>query len=167
MVAVQVIVGGLLLGAIYALFSSGLTLIWGMMNFINFAHGEFVMLGMYAALMVVVWIGGGPAIFAIAAAVALAALGVAIYFSLIRHVTRGPMLAQILSTFGLALLLRYTAFWIFSANFVSLPPNALGGTLKIAGIFLPVAQLVAGVTAAVLTIAMHFFLTGTTMGSKL
>src|ERR1700722_11205649 len=144
MVAVQVIVGGLLLGAIYALFSSGLTLIWGMMNFINFAHGEFVMLGMYAALMVVVWIGGGPAIFAIAAAVALAALGVAIYFSLIRHVTRGPMLAQILSTFGLALLLRYTAFWIFSANFVSLPQNAMSGTVNLAGIYLPIAQLAAG-----------------------
>ena len=136
MVAVQVIVGGLLLGAIYALFSSGLTLIWGMMNFINFAHGEFVMLGMYAALMVVVWLGGGPAIFAIAAAVALPRSASAIYFSLIRHVTRGPMLAQILSTFGLALLLRYTAFWIFSANFVSLPPNALSGTVNLAGIYL-------------------------------
>src|SRR6202030_3233879 len=110
-------------------------------------HGEFVMLGMYAALMVVVWIGGGPAIFAIAAAVALAALGVAIYFSLIRHVTRGPMLAQILSTFGLALLLRYTAFWIFSANFVSLPTNALSGTVNLAGIYLPIAQLVAGLVA--------------------
>ena len=121
MVAVQVIVGGLLLGAIYALFSSGLTLIWGMMNFINFAHGEFVMLGMYVALLVVIWLGGGPAVFALAAAVALFVLGVVIYFSLIRHVMRGPMLAQILSTFGLALLLRYTAFWIFSANFVSLP----------------------------------------------
>jgi branched-chain amino acid transport system permease protein len=58
MVIIQVIVGGLLLGAIYALFSSGLTLIWGMMNFINFAHGEFVMLGMYVALLVVTWIGG-------------------------------------------------------------------------------------------------------------
>ncbi len=167
MVAVQVIVGGLLLGAIYALFSSGLTLIWGMMNFINFAHGEFVMLGMYAALMVVVWIGGGPAIFAIAAAVALAALGVAIYFSLIRHVTRGPMLAQILSTFGLALLLRYTAFWIFSANFVSLPQNALSGTVNLAGIYLPIAQLVAGVVAITLTIALHLLLTRTTVGSKL
>src|SRR5450631_1052034 len=155
MVAVQVIVGGLLLGAIYALFSSGLTLIWGMMNFINFAHGEFVMLGMYAALMVVVWVGGGPAIFAIAAAVALAALGVMVYFSLIRHVTRGPMLAQILSTFGLALLLRYTAFWLFSANVVSLPQTSLGGTLNILGIFVPVAQLVAGISAAVLTVAMH------------
>src|ERR1700730_4451442 len=117
MLLLQVIVGGLLLGAIYALFSSGLTLIWGMMNVINFAHGEFVMLGMYVALLVVVWIGGGPETFGFAAAFALFALGVCVYLSLIRHV----MLAQILSTFGLALLLRYTAFWIFSANFVSLP----------------------------------------------
>ena len=47
MTLVQVIVSGLLLGAVYALFSSGLTLIWGMMNVVNFAHGDFVMLGMY------------------------------------------------------------------------------------------------------------------------
>jgi hypothetical protein len=88
MLLLQVIVGGLLLGAIYALFSSGLTLIWGMMNFINFAHGEFVMLGMYVALLVVVWLGGGPATFGFAAAFALFVLGVAIYLSLIRHVMR-------------------------------------------------------------------------------
>ncbi len=51
-ILVQVIVGGLLLGAVYALFSSGLTLIWGMMNIVNFAHGDFVMLGMYVAFVV-------------------------------------------------------------------------------------------------------------------
>ena len=79
MLLLQVIVGGLLLGAIYALFSSGLTLIWGMMNFINFAHGEFVMLGMYVALLVVVWLGGGPAVFGFAAAFALFVLGVVVY----------------------------------------------------------------------------------------
>src|SRR5512133_1320548 len=169
MLLAQVIVGGLLLGAIYALFSSGLTLIWGMMNFINFAHGEFVMLGMYVALLVVVWLGGGlawlgvgPAVCGFAAAFALFVLGVLVYFSLIRHVTRGPMLAQILSTFGLALLLRYTAFWLFSANVVSLPQTSLGGIINIFGILVPVAQLVAGVTAAVLTVAMHMFLTHTT-----
>ena len=61
-----------------------------------------------------------------------------IYLSLIRHVIRGPMLAQILSTFGLALLLRYTAFWIFSANFVSLPQTRSSGTLNFGGIFMPV-----------------------------
>jgi branched-chain amino acid transport system permease protein len=163
----QVIVGGLLLGAIYALFSSGLTLIWGMMNFINFAHGEFVMLGMYVALLVVTWFGGGPAVFGPTAAFALFVLGVIIYAALIRHVTRGPMLAQILSTFGLALLLRYTAFWIFSANVVSLPPTSLDGTLNIFGILVPMAQLVAGLTAAALTLAMHVFLTHTMIGSKL
>src|SRR5215469_12858615 len=150
MLLLQVIVGGLLLGAVYALFSSGLTLIWGMMNFINFAHGEFVMLGMYVALLVVVWLAGGPAIFGIAAAVALAALGIVIYFSLVRHVIRGPMLAQILSTFGLALLLRYAAFWYFSANFATLPANALSGTINLAGVYLPVAQLVAGLVAIAL-----------------
>ena len=167
MLLAQVIVGGLLLGAIYALFSSGLTLIWGMMNFINFAHGEFVMLGMYVALLVVVWLGGGPAAFGFAAAFALFVLGVVVYLSLIRHVMRGPMLAQILSTFGLALLLRYTAFWIFSANFVSLPQVSLSGTLNVAGILMPVPQLVAGVAAIALTFALHLLLTRTTVGSQL
>jgi branched-chain amino acid transport system permease protein len=167
MIFIQVIAGGLLLGAIYALFSSGLTLIWGMMNFINFAHGEFVMLGMYAALLVVTWLTGSPIVFGTAAALTLFVLGVAIYFVLIRHVVRGPMLSQILSTFGLALLLRYTAFYVFSANFVSLPQTSLAGTLNLAGIYLPVAQLVAGAVAITLTIALHLLLTRTTVGSKL
>src|ERR1700751_3148320 len=167
MILLQAAVSGLLLGAVYALFSSGLTLIWGMMNFINFAHGEFVMLGMYVALLVVVWLGGGPAAFGLAAAIALFALGVAVYALLIRHVVRGPMLAQILSSFGLALLLRYTAFWIFSANFVSLPPTSLAGTVSISGIYLPVAQVVAGLVAVTLTLALHLLLTRSTLGSRL
>src|SRR5258707_7889675 len=164
MLLAQVIVGGLLWGSLYALFSSGLTLIWGMMNFINFAHGEFVMLGMYVALLVVVWLGGGPAVFGFAAAFALFVLGVIVYIGLIRHVMRGPMLAQILSTFGLALLLRYTAFWIFSANVVSLPQTSLSGNLNLSGILISVPQLVAGITAAALTIAMHLLLTRTAVG---
>jgi branched-chain amino acid transport system permease protein len=163
----QVVVGGLLLGAVYALFSSGLTLIWGMMNFINFAHGEFVMLGMYAAFVVVFWLNGGPVSFVLAAALGLGALGVLTYFGVIRAVMRGPMLAQILSTFGLALLLRYLAFWMFSANFVSLPQTSLSGNLNIGGILLGIPQLVAGVTAILLTLAMHLLLTRTRIGSQL
>jgi branched-chain amino acid transport system permease protein len=167
MLLLQVIVGGLLLGAIYALFSSGLTLIWGMMNFINFAHGEFVMIGMYTSFMVFMWVGGGPLVFGLASAVLLFLFGVAVYFLLIRHVIHGPMLSQILSTFGLALLLRYTAFWIFSANVVSLPQTSLSGTLNVDGILMPVPQLVAGVIAVILTIGLHVLLTRTAIGSKL
>src|SRR5438128_3958181 len=167
MLLAQVIVGGLLLGAIYALFSSGLTLVWGMMNFIKFAHGEFVMLGMYVALLVVVWLGGGPAAFGFAAAFALFVLGVVVYLSLIRHVMRGPMLAQILSTFGLALLLRYLAFWIFTANFKTLPQDLLPGVINVGGILIGVPQFVAGIVAIVLTIGLHLLLTRTAIGSQL
>jgi branched-chain amino acid transport system permease protein len=119
------------------------------------------------ALLVVVWLGGGPAAFGLAAAIALFALGVAVYALLIRHVVRGPMLAQILSSFGLALLLRYTAFWIFSANFVSLPPTSLAGTISLSGIYLPVAQVVSGLVAVTLTLALHLLLTRSTLGSRL
>ncbi|KQY99373.1 branched-chain amino acid ABC transporter permease [Pseudolabrys sp. Root1462] len=167
MLLLQVIVGGLLLGAIYALFSSGLTLIWGMMNFINFAHGEFVMLGMYVALLTVTYLGGGPVLFSLSAAVTLYGIGIIIYLTLIRHVMKGPMLAQILSTFGLALLLRYAAFWIFSANVVSLPQTTLSGIVDVGGILMPMSQLVAGVVAIVLTVGLHLLLTRTNIGSRL
>ena len=167
MLLVQVIVGGLLLGAIYALFSSGLTLIWGMMNFINFAHGEFVMLGMYVALLVVVWLGGGPASFGFAAAFALFVLGVIVYISLIRHVMRGPMLAQILSTFGLALLLRYSAFWYFGANFKTLPDNILGPPFVLGAIRVDAPRLLAGMVGLLVTLALHLILTRTSLGSRM
>jgi branched-chain amino acid transport system permease protein len=162
----QAAVGGLLLGAVYALFSSGLTLIWGMMNFINFAHGEFVMLGMYVALLAT-WVNLGPEVFGPAAAVTLMLLGVIVYMGLIRHVMRGPMLSQILSTFGLALLLRYSAFYIFKSDFRTLPDTALSGTLNLGGIYVSRAQLLAGLLAGMLTLGMHVLLTRTALGSRL
>jgi branched-chain amino acid transport system permease protein len=167
MTILQVVISGLLLGAVYALFSAGLTLIWGMMDVINFAHGEFVMIGMYVAFLIVTWAHGGPLVFTPAAAILLFLVGVGIYFSLIRHVIRGPMIAQILSTFGLALLLRYLAFWLFTANFKTLPDTLIPGTLEIGGIFVGMPQLVAGVAALALTLAMHLMLTRTTLGSRL
>ena len=167
MIALQVIVGGLLLGAVYALFSSGLTLIWGMMNVVNFAHGDFVMLGMYIAYLAVVALHAGPLVFTLLAAIALFILGAAVYYGMIRQVMRGPMLAQILSTFGLALLMRYTVFWFFSATFVTLPGSALSGSLKLGGILIGFPQLVAGVVAISLSIGMHLLLTRTTLGSQI
>jgi branched-chain amino acid transport system permease protein len=164
---IQVIAGGLLLGAVYALFSSGLTLIWGMMNVINFAHGDFVMLGMYVAFVVWTLMGGGPAVAVPIAALVLASLGIVCYFALIRHIMRGPMLAQILGTFGLALLLRYSAFWYFGTTFRTLPDTLVGGTLLIGPIRIESARLLAGVVALVVTACMHLILTRTALGSRM
>jgi branched-chain amino acid transport system permease protein len=166
-ILVQVIVGGLLLGAVYALFSSGLTLVWGMMNIVNFAHGDFVMLGMYVAFVVYTLLGAGPLLGAPLAALALATLGVIVYFGLIRDIMKGPMLAQILGTFGLALLLRYSVFWWFGANFLSLPENLVGGTFEIVGLRIQASRLLAGVVALVVTLGLHLLLTRTSLGSKM
>ena len=167
LILVQVIVGGLLLGAVYALFSSGLTLIWGMMNIVNFAHGDFVMLGMYVAFMVWTVLGVGPFVGAPVAALVLATLGIIVYFGLIRSVMKGPMLAQILGTFGLALLLRYSVFWGFGANFLTLPENIVGGTFDVFGIRIQASRLLAGVVALLVTLGLHLLLTRTSLGSKM
>ncbi|MET4799532.1 branched-chain amino acid ABC transporter permease [Bradyrhizobium sp. LB11.1] len=166
-VLVQVIVGGLLLGAVYALFSSGLTLVWGMMNIVNFAHGDFVMLGMYVAYVVYTLLGGGPLLGAPLATLVLATVGVVVYFALIRDIMKGPMLAQILGTFGLALLLRYSVFWWFGANFLSMPQDIVGGTYAFAGLRIEASRLLAGVVALLVTFGLHLLLTRTSLGSKM
>ncbi len=167
MILAQVIVSGLLMGAVYALFSSGLTLIWGMMNVVNFAHGDFVMLAMYLAFFVFSLLHLGPVVSLPLGAIALAALGAVVYFAVIRSVMRGPMLAQILATFGLALLIRYSAFWAFSANFVTLPDTLVGGTLDIAGLRLQAPRVLAGGVALLLTLGLHLILTRTMIGARM
>jgi branched-chain amino acid transport system permease protein len=156
------------MGAVYALFSSGLTLIWGMMNVINFAHGDLVMIGMYVAFWTYVLLGGGPAVFGPLAAILLFMFGMLVYFALIRHIIDGPIISQILATFGLALLLRYAAFWAFSADFVTLPDTLLiSGNIDIGGILIELPRLVAGVVALAVTVGMHLLLTRTNIGSQL
>ena len=167
MILLQVVVSGLLMGAVYALFSSGLTLIWGMMNVVNFAHGDFVMLAMYVAFFCFSLFGLGPLVSVPLAAILMFGLGVIVYLGLVKQVMRGPMLAQILGTFGLALVLRYAAFWAFSANFVALPDNLVGGTMDLGGIRIEYSRLLAGVVALALTLGMHLLLTRTMLGSRL
>ena len=167
MTLLQVVVSGLLLGAVYALFSSGLTLIWGMMNVVNFAHGDFVMLGMYTAVVIWTALGGGPWASVPVAAILIATLGVVSYFLLVRHIMKGPMLAQILGTFGLALFLRYAAFWTFGANFRTLPDTLVGHSFVLGGIRFEGSRLLAGVVGLAVTLLLHLILTRTAVGSRM
>jgi branched-chain amino acid transport system permease protein len=167
MTLLQVVVSGLLLGAVYALFSSGLTLIWGIMNVVNFAHGDFVMLGMYTAVVIWTALGGGPWASVPVAAILIATLGVVSYFLLVRHIMKGPMLAQILGTFGLALFLRYAAFWTFGANFRTLPDTLIGGSFVLGGIRFDGPRLLAGVVGLGVTLLLHLILTRTAIGSRM
>ena len=102
------------------------------------------------------------------AALVLATLGIIVYFGLIRSVMKGPMLAQILGTFGLALLLRYSVFWGFGANFLTLPANLVGGTYRRARHpdRRPRACWPAW-SRLLVTLGLHLLLTRTSLGSKM
>src|SRR5882724_9846065 len=80
---------------------------------------------------------------------------------------KGPMLARIRGTFGLALLLRYSVFWGCGADVDTLPANLVGGTIDLLGIRIEAPRLLAGVVALLVTLGMHLLLTRTSLGSKM
>ncbi len=101
------IVSGLLMGMLFALVALGLAIIFGVMNIVNFAHGEFLMVGMYAAFLTATGLSIEPLLTLPVSAVICFILGIGSYYLLVRYLLRGPMLAQLLGTFGLMIFIRY------------------------------------------------------------
>src|SRR5512142_3058516 len=97
----QQMVNSLLIGSVYALVAVGLTLIWGVMNIVNFAHGEFLMLGMFIAFWCYTLFHIDPIFSIPICAAVLFILGALIYRFIVSKVMKGPMLAQLVVTFGL------------------------------------------------------------------
>src|ERR1700710_431247 len=112
-ILLQTLVSGVLIGLIYALVAIGLTMIFGVMDIVNFAHGEFLMLGMYASFWGFALWGLDPMFTLPLTALLLFALGSMVYHLIIRRIIRAPMLSQIFTTFGLMILFRGLAqfFW--------------------------------------------------------
>ena len=112
----QSIVSAFLMGMVFALVALGLTIIFGVMNIVNFAHGEFLMVGMYAGLLFANLSGLDTlASLPVAGAVGFV-LGIICYYGLVKYLLRGPMIAQLFGTFGLMLLLRNLALLIFGSE---------------------------------------------------
>ena len=103
---------GIVSGMILALVASGLTLIFGIMDVINFAHGEFLMLGGYVGVLTLAathsfWLA------LVAASLAMAGLGAGIYLTTLRPLLGRDPLMTILATFGTSLVLQNYALWQF------------------------------------------------------
>jgi branched-chain amino acid transport system permease protein len=106
---------GILLGMVIALVALGLTIIFGVMDIVNFAHGEFLMIGMYTGLLTAQATGLDP-LFTLPLAAAVGfVLGILCYAGFVRFLLRGPMVAQLLGTFGLMLFLRNLALLVFGS----------------------------------------------------
>jgi len=110
------LVAGLLIGMVLALVALGLTIIFGVMDIVNFAHGEFLMIGMYTGLLTAQATGMDPLLTLPAALAVGFILGLLCYWGFVKFLLRGPMVAQLLGTFGLMLFLRNIALLIFGSE---------------------------------------------------
>jgi len=163
----QALVSGLLMGCVYALVAAGLSLIFGLMDIVNFAHGELLMLAMFAAFWA--WaLGGLDPLVSLPAVVALLfAVGWLVYRGVIRRVLRAPMLIQIFATFGLAVFLRSAAQFLWTPDFRLVQRPWVQGRLSLLGIFVGTPQLAAAVAALGAFGLLHWFVTRTETGLAL
>src|SRR5260370_9074082 len=116
----QAVVNGLLIGGIYALVSIGVTLIFGVVKIVNFAQGEFVMIGMYISFFLASTFGVDPLLSLLISMPSLFAIGVLLQHFLIRRVLALGDMPQIFLTFALSLLLMNSALLLFTAHYRTL-----------------------------------------------
>jgi branched-chain amino acid transport system permease protein len=149
----QVALSGLLMGLIYALVAAGLSLIFGLMDIVNFAHGELLMLAMYATVLLNAATGLDPLIQLPLVAVGMFVLGVLVYRGLIRRAlgvqfNRG--MVQIFVTFGLGIFIRGAAQFAWGGDFRSVGKSWLGDrTVNLAGVYVPLPQLASSLVCLV------------------
>jgi branched-chain amino acid transport system permease protein len=168
-VLLQAILSGLLIGGVYALSALGLSLIFGVMRIINFAHGTFLMLGMYAAFWLLRGFGRGglsfpggldPYVGLIIIVPAFFLLGLAIQRSLINRVLDAPEHSQLLLTLGISLIFQNTALALFgpTPESVNTAYSSWTWTFRLAGLdlFVSMARLFA--CAAALAVCGLLFL---------
>jgi len=166
-IVAQAVINGLLIGGIYALVSIGVTLIFGVIKIVNFAQGEFVMIGMYISFFLFAYLGIDPIISLIVSMPVLFVAGVLIQHFLIRRVLGLNDLPQIFLTFALSLLILNLALMLLTANYRTVHTWYSDEALHIGGLYIPVAKLIAFVLAMVLSAALWVFLHTTDLGKAM
>ncbi len=166
-ILLQTILSGVLIGLVYALVAVGLTLIFGVMDIVNFAHGEFLMLGMYASFWGWALWKLDPLFTLPFTALGLFAFGALLYRFVIRRIIDAPMLSQVFTTFGLMILLRGLAQYLWSPDFRSVEHTVVAGKVAFAGLSFGLPQVTAAAGAVVTTGAVWWFLRFTRLGAAL
>jgi branched-chain amino acid transport system permease protein len=166
-IVAQAVINGLLIGGIYALVSIGVTLIFGVIKIVNFAQGEFVMIGMYISFFLATQFGIDPIFSLIVSMPVLFVVGVLVQHFLIRRVLGLNDLPQIFLTFALSLLILNLALMLLTANYRTVHTWYSDEALHIGGLYIPVAKLIAFVLAMVLSAALWVFLRVTDLGKAM
>lgn len=165
----QMLVNGLLLGGLYALVAVGLSLVWGITNIINFAHGGMIMLGAYVTFWLFHLYGVDPFLSLPVSMVMMFFFGLAVHRTLLHSVLKRAdfVFSVLLLTFALEMFLSNAAALAWTADFRSVTVSYAGTSVAIGPVFVPVVDLAVLVTAIVLILGLWLYLTGTKTGQAI
>lgn len=161
---VQLVLNGLLLGGAYAIISIGLTLIFGVVRVVNFAHGEFVMIGMYGVYLMAHHLGWHPYVSAIPIAVFLFVIGAAMQRFIIQPLLHADAHIQIFATVGVSTALLNLGLLMFGADVRPSNANVGTGTFQLGEFTVVSGQLITFIVAIALVGVTHVFLKTTHVG---
>jgi branched-chain amino acid transport system permease protein len=163
----QAVINGLLIGGIYALVSIGVTLIFGVVKIVNFAQGEFMMIGMYISFFLGNRFGIDPLVSLAFSMPALFLIGVVVQHFLIRRVLGLGDMPQIFLTFALSLLLMNVALLLFTADYRTLHTPYSDASIHLGPLYVAVAKLIAFAVAMLLSGTLWVFLRTTDLGKAM
>ena len=163
----QAIVSGLMTGLIYALIAAGLSLIFGLMNIVNFAHGEHLMVSMFASFWLWALLGLDPVISIPITILLMALCGVLTHYFLIRFILKAKMLIQICATFGLSIFIRALAQYLWTPDFRNVDQPLLEGRIEFANVFIGQPQFFASLVCLAAFVVLYLFVTRTETGLAL
>jgi branched-chain amino acid transport system permease protein len=164
----QLIVSGLLIGFVFSLIAVGLTLIWGVMDILNFAHGDFLMLAMFSSFLLFANLGLDPLLSLPMVVALLFMVGLLTFRWVIRPVLGYPGLIALLATFGLSIFIRNLVLFFVGPNYRVINQSILAGkNFSILGLHFSLSQTMSAIGCVLITSAVYLLIARTKFGRSL
>lgn len=163
----QALVTGVLLGGVYSLISVGLTLTFGVMRIINFAHGEFLMVAMYGTYFFSRQFGTEPYLAIAVVLPALFLLGVIVFWLFVKPILGAEPLNQMLMLVGLSLILQNGALAMFSADTRTVQSALSMSKIELGEVIVGIPKLIAFITSVAITLFLYWALRFTELGRRI
>ncbi len=163
----QTLVNGVMMGGTLALVALGFSIVWGVLNIINIAHGTFIMVGAYITYWTFTLWGVDPFLSIPLAMIAMFVLGYLIQRFIINFVIRAPLLVTFLLTFGLEIIIINLALFAWKGNFRSVTTSYSGVGLVMGAVKIPYIRLAGVGISLLLASLLHLFMVRTKTGNAI
>ena len=163
----QAVLNGILFGAVYVCIGMGFSLVWGVMNIINLAHGSFIMLGAYITYTLFTYLKIDPFLTLPISMLVLYFIGYASQKYLLNYIIRASIFITLTFTFGLQILIANVALLIWTADFKSAAPGYSGEGIVLGGLVLPYIRCAIFFVALILTYLFYLLMARTKTGKAI